>query len=1315
MVGVVAVAGIADLEGVETAADARVVDVQVLPLAALDGRPAVVVRVARDRVVLAAREDYWLAGCAIDVQRPVDLNILSVVHLEDHARVERECDPRRHHQVAVHDVGHGVGCQVHVGVVGALLEPVAVIAVVLGLQGAQRRPGDAVLIESPAIGAECVYVVERGGAAEDPDRDVVVVQDIDVPQGRRRVLQLHPVAAIGMVVVVTVPCVADPHVLEDGRVRACIQIERLPVAAERRVGAAVVVGVAAGRVVAPAREDDGLVGRALRQQGAVDADLLLIGELDDLARHDGERVAAVERHVGFELDGQAAGVPGAVAGERAALEDQPVAPRVHGAQSHQGRCGGQVHPEGAPVRVLDRHLLEERCPADDLDALAVGVNHARVADGGRAALGPQRRETVAVVVVVVVAGVADVHVVEDAVRAGGVEADALPVATLWRRGPVVEGVAEGRVVALRGEDDRLGERALRVEGAVHLDVLFLPELHHDPRVDGQLGVLGDREAAAEHVGHRGDTPRAVSREGARAEIEGVVPVVEGHHVGVGGVGRQVVAVGIAAGASHRDVFQGRRATRDPHAVAVHAQHLQVPRGRCGVGEVQRAAIAATVARIVVVARVADLDVLEHRGVGAGVEVDGLPVALDRPISGAIVVRVAAHRVVAPRGEDDGLVCRALGQESPVDVDLFLVRELDWLPGHDRQRGAAGDRQAAVELDGQPPHRPRAVTRQGAAVDGIAVAARIHRRQVHCRHVGGQGAVEGGIPCTGHLDVGQGRRAGEDADAVVVEVAQQHVGQRQVGIADLDARAEATPVTRIVVVPRVAYLDLLEHRGVGAVVEVERLPVAPCPARGPVGIGVAARRVVPPGREDDRLLGRGRGVQAAVEVDLALVIQLHDLARHHRQRRPRRHRQQASTGAIELHHQAAEVPGPVRRDRAPAQPVAVQPAGQGRERDKRRIRVDGCREGALPRALDRHPRQGRVAGDDVDARAIDIAHQHIGQRQVGIGDLDGRPVPVAVAGVVVVAGVADLDVLEHRGVGAGVEVERLPIAACATRRAIGIRVAAGRVVAPRREEDRLGRRAYGVQDAVEDDLAAIGELDDLARHHRQRRPRRHRQQAGTGAIELHHQAAEVPRPVRRDRAPAQPVAIEPALGGRQRHQRRVGGDRRRERAVPRTRHRHPRQGRVAGNDVDGRRVGVAHQHVGQRQVGVRDPDAVSALAVAGVVVVARVAHLDVLEHRGVRAVVEVERLPVAALRGADAGAGEVVAHTVVVERGEDDGGDLGAVGVERAVGDDRGAVVGLHHRAGLDGQRDAGLNRQVAGDLDGAIPQGIGGQRAAPGR
>ena len=77
------------------------------------------------------------------------------------------------------------------------------------------------------------------------------------------------------------------------------------------------------------------------------------------------------------------------------------------------------------------------------------------------------------------------------------------------------------------------------------------------------------------------------------------------------------------------------------------------------------------------------------------------------------------------------------------------------------------------------------------------------------------------------------------------------------------------------------------------------------------------------------------------------------------------------------------------------------------------------------------------------------------------------------------GVADLDVLQRPALGRD-EAQPTPVALCTAARAVAVRVAADRIVAPGCEDDGVGLGATGVERPSARDARALMHLDDRAR-------------------------------------------------------------------------------------------------------------------------------------------------------------------------------------------------------------------------------------------
>ena len=562
---------------------------------------------------------------------------------------------------------------------------------------------------------------------------------------------------------------------EGRRIGAGLEVDLFPVALGRPVGGAVGVGVAADGVVAPRRERDGLGRGARRSQGALDEEAAAVLELQHLPRGDGQRYTVVHHHVAGEQDGQAAAVPEIVHVEGARLHLHGVGAGAARREARQGGLSGKVHEEGRRVGVLDVGLLDGgRGRAEEADALVVAVQHAGIADGRRGACDVEGRPVAAGVAgIVVVAGVGEGHVVEHGAGAGGVEAQRLPVAGLGGGGDVGEGIAEEGVVGPRGEDDGLSEGALGHEGAVDLEILAVPQLHHYARLDREVAAGADDDVALERVGDCRQAPGARRREGAALPGPHVAPVAVGGHVGRGRGGGHVGEDGVGAPAGDVHLVEGRRPAVDPDAVRVGAMDRHVAQGRRRREELHRRAVAARVVGAVEVAGVPELHVLEHRVAGAAAQVHRLPVAL-LGHAGAIGVGVAAEGVVAHRGEVDGLLGRADRGQGPVDRHLLASADLDDLARHDGQLDAARHGHVAVEMDRQSADGPRGIAPERARFHAVAVGAALDGREIRRRRVRAQGAGEGAVPRASHVHAGQRRRARDDPHAAIVGVEHVHV-------------------------------------------------------------------------------------------------------------------------------------------------------------------------------------------------------------------------------------------------------------------------------------------------------------------------------------------------------------------------------------------------------------------------------------------------------------------------------------------------------------------------------------------------------------
>ena len=123
---------------------------------------------------------------------------------------------------------------------------------------------------------------------------------------------------------------------------------------------------------------------------------------------------------------------------------------------------------------------------------------------------------------------------------------------------------------------------------------------------------------------------------------------------------------------------------------------------------------------------------------------------------------------------------------------------------------------------------------------------------------------------------------------------------------------------------------------------------------------------------------------------------------------------------------------------------------------------------------------------------------------------------------------DLGPLQTTAVGSVVEAQAPPITGDARAGAVGVAVTPGGVIKIRREDDRRCLQAHGLKLTVQVHVDPVIRLDDLARLDGQHRPGGNRHISG----QVHRDAPEIPRPIGRDRAAAETVAVQRRATGRQ---------------------------------------------------------------------------------------------------------------------------------------------------------------------------------------
>src|SRR5262249_52445374 len=121
------------------------------------------------------------------------------------------------------------------------------------------------------------------------------------------------------------------------------------------VGAQIVVGVAAGRVVASGGEDYGRDCRAAGVERAIDAqdNAAVIRGLDDLAGTDGKRRARADRDRGRHPVDDVRVVPRVVGRDDAAVEGDAVDTVVGQRHAADGGRRSQIHADGGGAIVLE--------------------------------------------------------------------------------------------------------------------------------------------------------------------------------------------------------------------------------------------------------------------------------------------------------------------------------------------------------------------------------------------------------------------------------------------------------------------------------------------------------------------------------------------------------------------------------------------------------------------------------------------------------------------------------------------------------------------------------------------------------------------------------------------------------------------------------------------------------------------------------------------------------------------------------------------------------------------------------------------------